>query len=218
MRASWKGGWRVAAFASLALGIALLLPSAASAALGDLTFVSCLDDTAGDDCTTPTPATLDGVVEIALSPTANSLYVVSTDGLTHFTRAPAGTLAFQGCFDENEPDLACGTDPGNLGAVHQNPGGVAVAGNAVYAVGARIGGHDAITQYARNGDGSLTLGLCIDDLAGGPCFAIPNSLPAIAGRRSTRPAATARACRRPEWTAPSAGLSSPSARTARRFT
>ncbi len=69
---------------------------------GVLTMQSCFADVAGDGCSVPTQAALDGATGLAISPDGGSVYVASyrDDSISNFTRASDGALTFQNCLSD----------------------------------------------------------------------------------------------------------------------
>lgn len=168
----------------LTLGAALVvlcltLAAAAFAATGDLTAIGCVEDedSAVDDCSGFLSPALDGAVDVAVSPTGNSVYVVSRfdNAIVRFERDPvSGKLTPRGCIDDGDsgPDTCAGSTDGleDVESVTVSPDG-----RSVYAVSSL---DDAIVRFGRRPSGRLIPRGCIgdNDTSGATCDAYTDAL------------------------------------------
>ncbi|MFN2427255.1 MAG: lactonase family protein [Candidatus Binatia bacterium] len=156
------------------------MPTALLAATGDLTAISCIQNTGGADCDDTTPG-LEGAVSVAFSPNGQHVYAASfdSDTIATFSRALDGTLTPEGCI-QNLGGTACnatgGTAPG-LDAASD----VAVSpdGDNVYVVS---GDSSAIALFDRASNGEITSIGCIQDASSSAlCAGIGGSTPGLRG-------------------------------------
>jgi DNA-binding beta-propeller fold protein YncE len=179
----------------------LVVPPAASAAVGDLSFVDCIS---GEDESIPggsgacaTFATsasagantgLDNPESVAASPDGRSVYAVAgdDDAVVRFDRDPdTGELSFALCFtSETETSGTCQTLPeassGGANSGLDDPEGVTVSpdGRSVYVTSR---GDDSIFHFSRTSTGFITpIGCITGEVASGPtgsdaCTAVPDA-------------------------------------------
>ncbi len=119
---------------------------------GQLTFDSCINNDGSANCLDLQASPIDGALDAALTPDGASIYVASfgAGSVSHFTRAPGGQIAFEGCL-ANDNSQACGDLPpagpaGPLSGAH----GVAASadGASVYVTSGPFGG--SIAHFFRN--------------------------------------------------------------------
>jgi DNA-binding beta-propeller fold protein YncE len=156
-------------YASHALRLAaiswLTAAGAASADIGDLAPLGCIQNSGGSACGTTTAA-LDGAIAVAISPDGDNAYVASfaDDAVVVFTRNPDGTLLSTSCF-QNTGGSDCDGSGGDTPAL-DGAADVAVSpdGTSVYVVSNES---NAIVMFTRGIDGSLTSQGCIQDTSSG---------------------------------------------------
>jgi DNA-binding beta-propeller fold protein YncE len=133
---------------------------------GEPNFRACFTDAPDPFCTVPSPAALDGVSGLALSPDGRSLYVTASwDGaVSHFTRASDGTLAFQACLADTAAVGCTVPSPAALSfalspIVSPDGGSVYVAGNS----------DRSVSTFSRAANGALTFRDCLADAGNEGC-------------------------------------------------
>jgi DNA-binding beta-propeller fold protein YncE len=128
---------------------------------GRLNFGGCIQETGLMDCS-PTAPGLEFAEAVAVSPDGANVYVASSgsNAVTWFARDAGGGLSFEGC-NQNTGETACFNAPGLKGAR-----GVAVSpdGANVYVASAVS---DAIAWFARDANGGLQFGGCIQNIGSG---------------------------------------------------
>ncbi len=136
------------------------------AADGALTFQTCFSTTSSRGCAVPTPAALDALLEVAVSPDGGAVYAASgQDGaITHFSRGTGGFLVPQGCVADT---AAKGCD------VPSNPALAGAAGLAVSPDGGSVYAtslvDSAVTHFSRGSSGGLNFQSCVADAGAGGC-------------------------------------------------
>ena len=99
-----------ATWATALLPLALLAPSAASAAppAGGVTALGCIQNSGGGACPATSPA-LDGAEGVAVSPDGANVYVASevSDAIAIFARNAGGSLTYSGCIENTGAPVTC---------------------------------------------------------------------------------------------------------------
>ena len=140
---------------------------------GQLTYKGCLGNTAVDDCIDLPGTPIDDPQGVAVSPDGTAVYVAAlgSSSMSHFARAPDGTLTFVGCISRIT-QTGCTTTMQYFlaGAL-----GVAVSpdGGSVYTTANYI---DGVTHLFRNPlSGNLALDGCLANTADWGCGDLPGT-------------------------------------------
>ena len=156
--------WLVCLPLSISLSFLVGIPTDASAAVGDLTPLDCVDDndTGAEACAQSTNGLLDAGA-VAVSPDGTSVYAVGLNdaSVVWLARDPStGALTPMGCIDDNDfPNDTCGLSTDGM----SGPRDVVVSpdGTSVYVVTSL---DNALVRFARDpATGALTPLGCIDD-------------------------------------------------------
>jgi Ca2+-binding RTX toxin-like protein len=136
------------------------------AADGSLSFQSCIDETAGGECSTPAGVSLVNARFLTATDDGRSVYVSSetSDSISHFSRGAGGSLSFESCID----DLAGGDCVTPLMIAMNSPLGLVATddGRSVYAA---AGISSSLVHFDRAADGDLDFRRCFDEMPGGDC-------------------------------------------------
>jgi 6-phosphogluconolactonase (cycloisomerase 2 family) len=144
---------------------------------GSLTFVSCVANDSAQGCTDLSGAPLRGADAVAVSPDGDSVYVASaiSQSVSHFFRAPDGTLTYEGC-DSSDGADGC-VDVGGADKPLSNINDLAVSPNgaSVYAVGTSTmsGGGGRIVNFVAAPQGQITFESCRADDSSEGCGSNP---------------------------------------------
>lgn len=168
MNAPVHGRSRLGILLSLTIAavLCMALPSAAGAAIGDVTGMSCISKAGTQGCSTlPEPDVLSTPAGVEVAPDGTDVYVGANFGVAHFRRAADGTLTYASCIDTSSgvSDGCPATDAPSDGAGALNANGIHLSispdGRFLYAV-AQV---DALVWFSRNTTtGQLTWGGCKD--------------------------------------------------------
>ena len=163
-----SGSTRFRGIVVVIAAISLAVAAVATAAVGDLSAVGCVedDDSAVDDCSGAESQGLDGVIDVEVSPDSAFVYSASRSdhAIAIFKRRANGTLLPRGCVDDvtNGPDDCARSTPAMQGLQEIV---ISPDGTSLYAVG---NSEDAIVHFDRNPiTGALAPRDCIDDLSTG---------------------------------------------------
>ncbi|MEI8082574.1 MAG: beta-propeller fold lactonase family protein, partial [Actinomycetes bacterium] len=153
---------------------AVVLAPSASAAVGDLTWASCISNADLAGCTTSPVASMNGTLSVDVSPDGKNVYLASQNSgtVTMFKRnATTGAVTFDSCIS-NLALAGCTT------AANSSLGGartpiVSPDGKNVYIA---AGAADAVTVFTRDtSTGALTYDSCISNAALGTCAVAPSA-------------------------------------------
>jgi 6-phosphogluconolactonase (cycloisomerase 2 family) len=140
---------------------------------GSLTESGCIANAGANGCTDPASDSLSRTGGLVVSPDGTSLYVAGeiAKSVTHFTRAPDGSLTEADCV-ANLGAFSC-TDPANDSLAGAFSVAISADGNSVYV--ASGGGGDtftpahSVTDFDRAADGTLTQAGCIANAGTNGC-------------------------------------------------
>lgn len=127
---------------------------------GSLRFVDCIADTAAQGCAVGFQASLAGAHGVAVRPNGNSVYVASDadNSISHFTRAPDGSLTFAGCIADTNAE-GC-IVPAKAALRGANGVTVSPDGGSAYVASSSS---SSITHFTLRANGSLDAADCIAD-------------------------------------------------------
>lgn len=143
----------------------LFAPTNSEAAVGDIVGQSCISKAGTNGCALlPQPDSLQMSATVAVAPDGADVYVGAARGITHFRRAPDGSLTYASCVDTSSAvgdgcPTSAPADGG--GALTLNAILIAISpnGKTVYATS----WNDALTWWTRDlATGTLTWGGCRD--------------------------------------------------------
>lgn len=133
---------------------------------GALTDAGCIASAGARGCSPIPNFVLWGAAGIDVSPDGRSVYVASFIGgtISHFNRAPGGSLSYAGCFENRGRDH-CKT-PRHASLEGASDVAVSPDGKSVYLTSQDA---SAITTFKRGANGGLTYGGCFADNGGHHC-------------------------------------------------
>jgi DNA-binding beta-propeller fold protein YncE len=142
-------------------------PAGALAAVGDLTFNSCVADAGAGGCADPALDALNGPSDVAISPDGAFVYMTAgtENSVNTFRRTPGGTLTFLGCVAQNG---ASGCDnPAKDALIGAGDISISPNGADVYVTALAS---DAINHFDRDAvTGALTFEDCFANAGAGGC-------------------------------------------------
>jgi DNA-binding beta-propeller fold protein YncE len=150
----------------------VVVPDAAQAAPGDLSYDGCFNGDGTIGCVDLPFSPMLQPVDTAVSPDGKSVYAVAFggDAVLHYFRGPEGQLAYDGCVN-NDGTQGCADLPGTP---IDGASSVAVSpdGKSVYVTGGNGG---TIAHFSRLApDGQIVFHGCLgDQTAGGACGKLP---------------------------------------------